>query len=42
MNLDFSDCKAKEDVEKVFKKHKEDFEIVKSFKEKVEELKNEK
>ena len=29
MNLDFSKCKTKEDVDKVFGKHKEEFETLK-------------
>ncbi|GAG56379.1 unnamed protein product [marine sediment metagenome] len=32
MNLDFSKCKTKEDVEKVFKEHQQDFKVLKKIK----------
>ena len=32
MKLDFRHCKTKEDVEKVFKKHKKEFEVLRNFK----------
>ncbi|KKN02331.1 hypothetical protein LCGC14_1118860 [marine sediment metagenome] len=33
MNLDFSQCKTKEDVEKIFKKHKKEFEVLEELEE---------
>jgi len=37
MNLDFRNCKTKEDVEKVFQQHKEEFEALKMAKQKLQE-----
>lgn len=38
MDLDFSQCKTKEDVEKVFNKNKEHFENLKTAKEHIIEM----
>ena len=40
VTLDFSQCKTKEDVEKVFKENKEELEVVKDLKHKVGEIWN--
>ena len=39
MNLDFSKCETKEDVERVFKKSKEEIETIKNFKKRLGEVK---
>jgi len=36
MKLDFSKCKSKEDVEKVFQEHKEDFKVIRKLKKELE------
>ena len=39
MNLDFTKCKTKEDVDKVFEKHKDEFEAIDKLKNKLKQSK---